>query len=157
MIIAAFAGVGKTTLAKMHPDRFTDFVCMPYKYYLPGTNDEGEANKANFDLEMREEWPYNYTEAIMEALKGKKTLLIPTVMHVLFLLEMKDIPYTLCYPRRDAKEVYRQRYIARGNTEDFLSVFIDGWDEFMGFLETNTYATNIVLEANQFLSDVINV
>lgn len=55
MIIAAFAGVGKTTLSKMYPDRFIDFVSMPYKYNLPNTNDEREANKANFALEMRED------------------------------------------------------------------------------------------------------
>lgn len=90
-------------------------------------------------------------------MKGEKILLIPPVMYVLFLLEMEGIPYTLCYPRREAKESYRQRYIARGNTEDFLSVFIDGWDKFMDFLEWNTYANHIVLDANQFLSDVVEV
>ena len=32
MIIATHAGTGKTTLARMYPDRVIDLVCMPYKY-----------------------------------------------------------------------------------------------------------------------------
>ena len=34
MIIAAFAGTGKTTMAKLYPQTAIDFVCMPYKYEL---------------------------------------------------------------------------------------------------------------------------
>jgi adenylate kinase len=30
IIIAAYAGTGKTTLANAYPQKFTDFVCMPY-------------------------------------------------------------------------------------------------------------------------------
>jgi hypothetical protein len=32
LIIAAYAGTGKTTLAKKRPDEFVDFICMPYKF-----------------------------------------------------------------------------------------------------------------------------
>jgi len=34
MIIAAFAGTGKTTMAKLYPQTAIDFVCMPYKYEI---------------------------------------------------------------------------------------------------------------------------
>lgn len=154
MIIAAHAGTGKTTLARMFPEKMVDFVCMPYKYYLPENNDYDETNKANSDLVMREDWPFNYIDAIKDALKSGNTLLIPPAWNVLIHLEMEKLPYILCYPRRDAKEIYRQRYIKRGNSEEFLSIFIGGWDNFIDALESDTYGRHIILEPHQFLSDV---
>jgi hypothetical protein len=155
MIVAAHAGTGKTTLASMFPDQVTDLVCMPYKYYLPENGEDTESVKADPDLTMREEWPLNYVSAIKEALEGGKILLIPPAWNVLIRLEMERIPYILCYPRRDAKEVYRQRYITRGNSEAFLSIFIDGWDKFMDTMEADTYGRHIVLEPHEFLGDVL--
>jgi hypothetical protein len=157
MIIAAHAGTGKTTLARMFPETVTDFVCMPYKYYLPETVEYDEANKANPNLVMHDDWPFNYIDAIKNVQNDNKFLLIPPVWVVLFHLQMDKIPYLLCYPRRDAKEIYRQRYIERGNSEDFLSIFIDGWDNFMDAFEADTYGQHIVLEPHQFLSDVLSV
>jgi len=63
MIIAAYAGTGKTTLAKTWPHRFVDFVCMPYKYLLEQNNNCAESCKANPNNIMRDEWPYNYVMA----------------------------------------------------------------------------------------------
>ena len=154
MIIAAFAGVGKTKLATMYPDAFVDFVCMPYKYYLEPDGDSSESGKGNLDNIMQEDWPQNYIEAIKSALLTDKTLLIPSDSRVLALLDLERIPYTLCYPQRDAKEAYRQRFIERGNTEDFISIFIDGWDYFFNALEKAGTESRIVLEPHQFLSDV---
>jgi hypothetical protein len=158
MIIAAFAGAGKTTFAAMYPDLFTDFECMPYKYYLP--EQEGEVDetcKANFDNVMRDEWPHNYVEAIKKTLEDddEKILIIPSDSWVLRLLREENIEYSLCYPVREAKEVYRQRYIDRGNTEDFLYVFIDGWERFMDKLESDPTIYRYVMEPHQYLSDVI--
>jgi hypothetical protein len=113
------------------------------------------AGKGNLDNLMREDWPYNYVKAIKMALCRKKTLLIPSDGQVMALLRQENIPYTLCYPRRDAKDDYRRRFMARGNTEDFLSIFIDGWDRFLDNLERVEAEARIVLEPNQFLSDLI--
>ena len=155
MIIAAHAGTGKTTLARMFPEKIIDFVCMPYKYYLPENNEYDESMKANPDLVMRDFWVFDYVDAIKEELKHGKTLLIPPALNVLLHLEMERVPYLLCYPKREAKEVYRQRYIARGNSEEFLSIFIDGWDKFIDAMEADTYGQHIILEPHQFLSDVL--
>ena len=168
MIVAGFAGVGKSTFAEMYPCSVFDFVAMPYKYYLkPITPDfDPEASKANYD-DMREEWPDNYVEALKNfmydatlisedsGLSYKKIFLIPSDRLVLNMLRADGIPYTLVYPEYGAKDVYRQRYIDRGNTEDFLSVFIDGWDYFMTDLAADTYGQHIVLKSYEFLSDVL--
>ena len=161
-IMACFAGVGKTTLAEQCPEMFIDLVCMPYKYYLTESGEEfiqseAEASKANFDNIMQEDWPDNYVEAIKKAMCDDKILLIPSVRYVLARLREENIPYYLCYPQRDAKEIYRMRYISRGNSEDFLYIFIDGWDRFMDALEGDTYGCHIILQPHQFLADVVEL
>jgi hypothetical protein len=75
---------------------------------------------------------------------------------VLALLRREEISYCLCYPERSAKDEYLKRYIARGNQEPFIEVFIGLWDRFIGGLEQDDYANkHIVLKAGQFLGDVI--
>jgi len=155
-IIAAHAGTGKTTLAKAHPERYVDFVAMPYKYYLPdGDIDNTERHKADFNLEMKEEWPQNYIDAILHELElHDKILLIPSAGNVLQCLATAGIAYFLCYPRRELKDEYRKRYELRGNSEDFLFIFVDGWDGFMDSLEADMYGEHIVLGESVYLSDV---
>jgi hypothetical protein len=159
-IIACHAGVSKTTLAKQHPEKFDDFVCMPYKYCLPEKFDEAENElcKANFELELCCDYPHNYFEAIEKTLaESDKTLLVPADWRLLALLAEANIPYLLCYPENTetAKEAYRKRYTDRGNTEDFIDIFIGGWDNFMYFLENDRYGCHIDLKPEQYLSDVI--
>jgi hypothetical protein len=153
MIIAAYAGTGKTTMAKLYPQSVVDFVCMPYKYELEWDDRCGEDGKANPDNILREDWPYNYVSAVKLAVNEGKLLLIPSDLFVLALLERENIPYTLCYPQRSAKEVYRRRFIDRGNTEEFIEIFIDGWDQRIAALEQDTCGCHLVLRPDQFLSD----
>lgn len=157
MIIAAYAGCGKTTFTEICGEAI-DLHCLPYKYYLDDNNNRGEAGKADPYNEMRPEWPFNYVEAIENVMnKNKyKFILIPSDFRVLSLLNKKQIPYTLVYPHRDCREEYRQRYIARGNTENFLEIFIGNWDWFIDNLKAYSHCKHIVLESNQFLADVID-
>ena len=156
VIISAYAGTGKTTLANMYPDKYVDFVLMPYKYELEEDGNNDESGKANPDNILRPDWPYNYLAAIREAMREGKHLFIPTDHLVLIHLHAKNIPYVLCYPERDAKEVYRQRYINRGNSENFIDIFADHWDNWMDFFAEDTYGCHIVLRPDEFLSDAID-
>lgn len=159
MIVAAHAGTGKTTFAKLYPDIVIDFVAMPYKYYLRDSdNPEPEKSKASYSiLDMQLDWPENYFEAIKKILGEQKIVLIPPVMPVLTLLGQEQIPYVLCYPERGAKEVYRKRYADRGNTDEFLSIFVDDWDFFLDSFENDTHGKHIVMQPHQYLSDVIDI
>ena len=160
-IIAAHAGTGKSTLAKKFPERFVDFVCMPYKYHLPEQFDENdnESCKASPEHELNFDYPDNYYDAIIsEFNKHNKTLIVPPDWRLLMLFNSKDIPYILCYPENteEAKNVYRERYINRGNSEHFLEIFIDGWENFMEFFETDRFGHKIVLKPQQYLTDVLD-
>ena len=154
IIIAAYAGTGKTTTAALYPQTVADFVCMPYKYALEGDG-AGEAGKANPNNVMRDDWPRNYVNAIQAAMTESRVLLIPTDLFVLELLRREGVPYWLVYPRREAKDVYHKRFLERGNTEDFIDVFIGRWNSFLHALEQDTYGQHIVLKPHQFLSDVL--
>ena len=155
MIIAAYAGTGKTTLANMYPERFADFVLMPYKYELEEDKDCGDAGKANSDNFQRPDWPYNYIAAIQEAMHDGKHLLIPTDYLTLAHLQAKNIPYVLCYPEREAKEIYRRRYMDRGNNENFIDIFAEHWDNWIDMFEQDNHGHHVVLRSNEYLSDVI--
>jgi hypothetical protein len=154
MVIAAYAGTGKTTLAKHRPNEFVDFVCMPYKYELPEHGGAGEAGKANPDHVLRDDWPYNYADAIQMAAHAGKHLLIPSDLSVLMLLQIKGAPYTICYPQRSAKDEYLRRYRARGNTQAFMDIFIGRWDRFLDALERDLFGRHVVLRPHEYLADV---
>lgn len=157
-IIAAFSGVGKSYYCKQNP-KAVDFVVMPYKYsnfYEVAVKAEGESIKAHGDLLLRENWQNVYFDALMEAYRREpdKVFVIPTVDYVLFRLKVQGIPFLLVYPHRDLKEVYRQRYIDRGNTQEFLDVFIGDWDNWMDTLRSHG-GTHMELLKDVYLSDVL--
>ncbi|HHU17130.1 MAG TPA: hypothetical protein GXZ70_02725 [Clostridiales bacterium] len=156
MIIAGFSGIGKTFFCN-HVEGAKDFVCMPYKYLLPeiGSGEiEHEKLKADLSLEMNPEYPNNYINAILENMDKYKYLVIPSDSRVLAGLKDKHVPYILCFPEQKAKEEYRKRYLQRGNTEEFLDIFIGGWDYFMNSLRQDTYGARIVLDKGEYLLDV---
>jgi len=121
---------------------------------LPEDGDESEAGKANPDNVIRDGWPYNYVAAIEAEMKGGKHLIIPSDIFVLTLLRAKNIPYILCYPERSAKEEYRRRFTKRGNTQEFIDIFIGRWDRFIDSFEQDDYGKHLVLEPAAYLSDV---
>ncbi|MDR0306546.1 MAG: hypothetical protein LBI42_06885 [Chitinispirillales bacterium] len=128
-----------------------------YKYHLDPDCNEGEieAGKANPDNTMRMDYPENYVEAIKTVLNEENVILIPPDLSVLRLLRKDKIPYTLCYPKRDAKEIYRKRFINRGNTENFIDIFIGCWDNFFDSLEKDTHGKHVVMRPHKFLSDIL--
>ena len=40
--------------------------------------------------------------------------------------------YRVVYPEKNQKEIYRQRYIERGNTQEFIDTQMEHWDEWVG-------------------------
>ena len=157
MIIAAYAGAGKTHFASLYPEVVIDLLCMPYKYKLTNDMLYDESSKANPENILNDDWPFNYISAIKDNLNSDKLLLIPSDLLILELLKEEKIPYYLCYPQRDAKEIYRTRYINRGNTAEFIDIFIGKWDKFMDCFEKDVYGQHIILQPNQFMNNVIDV
>lgn len=129
---------------------------MPYKYFLPNIEcspQESERVKANQSLEMNLEYPQNYINAIFENMNKYKYFVIPADSRVLKGIEDQKIPYTLCYPEVNAKEEYRKRYLQRGNSDDFIDIFIGNWDHFMESIRKDKYGIHVVLNEKEYLLD----
>ena len=151
VVIAGFAGVGKTSAARALGECAIDFTAAPYKYLLDGkppAPEEREALKATYGVgDMNPEWPGNYAEKLVELYTSRRYryILIPPEPHALRALELNSIPCVLVYPRRDLREEYLQRFTERGNGEEFIDVFIGRWDEWMDALRSRKPALAIEL------------
>lgn len=157
MIVACYAGVGKSTFAIQYPEETLDLYSMPFKWVLPEAAGKGEfeAVKASPYLLRDPGFPDNYVAAILEAEQDYKYVLIPTIRSVLEeLYETCSVPYVICYPNPALKEEYRDRYLTRGNTQDFLDIFTEQWDERVGSLMEDKNGVHIQLESGMFLTDV---
>ena len=165
MIYAAYAGTGKSTFCHEHPEAI-DLICMPFKYINLSEVSEGidsgrkgEQIKASQDLHLRESWVLYYYWAIKRLLYycPEQPIVIPTIGRILDFLETDHIPYTIIYPDKGLKDEYEMRYRNRGNTDEFLDVFIGRWDAWIECLEqrNSALAKHIVLQKGQYVSDVV--
>lgn len=155
MIIAAYAGVGKSYFCK-YIKNSVDLHVMPYKWILPSVFDENEAEtiKAAPYLIHHPAYIQSYVLAILEANLKYDYVIIPSDITVLKELKNLNIPFVLCYPDLSLKDTYQQRYIKRGNTRDFINIFIGQWDERILDLMDYSCDHHIVLQEDEYLLDI---
>lgn len=143
MIIACYAGVGKSTFASMYPEETLDLFSMPYKWILPekdGKEGEFENVKAVPYLLLNPAFPESYLRVVLEKEAQYRYVLIPTIPSVLRMLrEDCGIPYILCYPQISLRAEYEKRYRQRGNSDSIMDIFIEQWDERISSLMEDTY------------------
>lgn len=158
MIIAAYAGCGKTTFAKKYEDICIEVASMPYARILPINREE---TTENFEREKAAPYhinnplfPYNVAEEVLKMEENYPYVIIPTVQSLIKILQEEfDKQVVLCYPKDGLEEEYRERYLARGNTEEFCEIFVNNMSEFLEGLKKNKKAVHIVLNSDEFLMD----
>lgn len=157
MIIAAFAGTGKTYLSTIEPS-VVDLTVMPYKYIMPEeAASEAEAEKGAEYLIKNPEYPENYILAVLQTELTHKYVIIPTDMRILdILIEQYGRKAVLVHPVASLKEEYRERYKTRGNSNDFLETFYDNRDRMMKQISSYEKCEHIVLDSGMYLSDVFS-
>ena len=161
IIVAAYSGTGKTHLYRQFPREIIDLTIFPYKYIVDDkdSNISKEAIKAAHNYEMKFEWPYNYVDAIEKIIQHnkKKIILVPSCIRVIFALKYREIPFILAYPEEQARDIYKERFLKRGNAEPFIEVFIGGWDNFMNTLKHFRHDNKVILKPEEYLSDIPQV
>ena len=158
MIIAAYAGTGKTTFAKKESSA-VDLPSMPYSWILPEPGDrndnELEGEKGALYHLRNPLFPDNYIVVILKAERTNDYVLIPTSNEVVRRLQEEyGRKVLLCYPTDDLRAEYRERFLQRGNSESFLELFVECWDGFLGPIKENKDGVHIPLGSGMYLTDL---
>ncbi len=136
IIVSGFSNIGKSSLLQHKDIKSIDFDTHYFKKV--------------------ENWEKIYVECVLALKEVYDYVLITTHGVMLEELNNRNIDYYLVYPNKDLKEEYRQRAINRNSNEDFVNGFFSSWDEHIHDCEKNKHAKKIILESNQYLSDVID-
>lgn len=161
MIIAGFAGAGKTYFCKNNRNAI-DFIVMPFKYsnfYEVSKNLlEEEDIKAHEDLEFVIGWDEYYYFALRDTMQrfSDETIVIPTVASILERLRKDEIPVTVIYPNIEDKKEYEKRYRNRGNSDAFMEIFLERWKKWISAIQKMEPEQAIQLSTDEYLSDVID-
>lgn len=100
-------------------------------------------------------WINIYVECVLALKEKYDYVLITTYGEILNELNKRNIEYYLVYPKRELKEEYRNRAIKRGSDKDFIEGFFSRWDTHIDDCIKNKNKNKIVLNENEYLSDVI--
>lgn len=100
-------------------------------------------------------WVEIYIECALALREKYDYVLITTHGDVLHKLNKRGIKYYLVYPKKELKDEYRERAIKRGSSEDFIEGFFSRWDTHIDDCIKNKNENKIVLNTNEYLSDII--
>ncbi len=153
LVIAGFAGIGKTTLAKKYSN-VIDIESSPYKYdYSMYNNIDYEKLKGNKERIKNTDFPQNYIDAINKAKQKYDVVLVWLCDEAIGIYKKFGIEFVVCYPNIEAFEGYKQRYISRGNPPTWIDSVVSYYDEFViNNLEKFNYG-KIILSKGETLED----
>lgn len=155
MVIAGFAGIGKTTLAEKYSN-VADIESSPYKRdysWLGSYNTEQVKGKEWRTLNKN--FPKNYIEAIKKAQEELDLVLVR--IHPEEALPQYDkygIDYTLCFPSKEALSEYENRFRERWNNETYIRKVIDSYDKRYEQFKSNPHK-KIELSIWETLEDIL--
>ena len=149
IIIAGFAGVGKSVLAKKYTN-VVDLEIMDFKWDYNKSFENAEEKKGYREKSRKKDWPKNYFDAIISASIKYDIILISTDDEILDFLEEKEVDYVLAFPKSECKEEYLERYRKRGNTREFISRVDETFEELLIKLNSND-KKKLILNSNETL------
>lgn len=155
MIIAGFAGIGKTTLAKKYKN-VMDLESSPYKWdYSNLKKIDYEKMKGNLNRKPNPNFPENYINAIKQALKNFDIVCVwLNFENALPHYDENNINYIVCYSTKEAFEDYKKLYIERGNSEDWINRVCNHYYNVFSKLE-ELNKPKIILNKGETLEDAL--
>ena len=158
IIISAFPGSGKTTFAKKFKGRVLDLESSDFKW-------KGDTD---VDKVLNQDFPRNYIDTIIDAVKSEKYGAIIVSNEFLNFEESKELSDMVeniiaIYPLNDKetgdsrdeyyndeiKNEFLNRYKTMGNPDSFIKFISDNWDKLISDMENSTIPTkHITLQGN---------
>lgn len=128
-IICGFAGIGKSTLMKMSD--WVDLESTPFA--------------KNWDI---------YSDVAIHMAKNGHRVMLSCHKELRDILLEKGADFEVIIQRIEDKKEYLRRYAERGNTEQFIKLFEDKWEDFINEILADSDKMNVVvLGKNEYLSD----
>lgn len=151
MIVSAFAGVGKTTLAQKYGKDVIDLESGDFRWL----NNDGTEQSKGSQRVQNPRFPINYLEAIKAANQKYKVVLISQHEVIRKCLDAVKLDYILAYPDISMKEEFIERYRKRGNNENFIRLISTDWEKWIQALDSVQTHSKIVLQKGQYLTDFV--
>lgn len=152
MIVSAFAGVGKTTLAKKYEKDVIDLESGNFKWIENGNTEE---TKGDNKRTLNPRFPINYLEAIKKANSQYKVVLISQHDVIRKCLDAVKLDYIIVYPDITMKQEFIDRYKNRGNNDNFVNLISTKWENWITDLNNIHNHKKIILKSGQYLEDYI--
>lgn len=155
MIISGFAGVGKTTLAKEYPN-IVDLESSDFKWIYKNIETERidkEKRKGTTERTPNPLWPLNYVREIINKTKTYDIILISQDKDMRDCLKENGCEYFVCFPEKECKQEFIDRYISRGNNENFITLVSNNFDNWIDALATEE--RKIIMQPGEYLEDTL--
>ena len=150
-IIYGFPCVGKTTMCEKYKNCI-DLESSNFQYILTEEQKKLsiEARKGLKDRVLNPEWPENYLNAILDAVKKYDYVFV--AHQGIIECAKRNIPYWRVYPNINCKDEYVKRMIGRGNQGDFISNITKNFEKFVkGCIEDKHCQRHIELQKGETL------
>ena len=156
IIICGWAGIGKSTLQKKYKNAI-DLESITYKWdydkkLLKQFNHE--QLKALKTRKINPNWPANYLSDINKSIKQYDIILVAYSRYIIDLLVKNNYDFYLCYPDYQFKDEYIERYLTRGNNENYLNTIKTEFETEFNYLSSLPFKKLNIFKG-EFLEDVL--
>ncbi len=152
LIIAGFAGIGKTYLATKY-DSVLDLESSKFVYdYSNVSPKDYEKMKGNKNRTPNKDFPNNYIQAIKNNMLKYKVIFVWLKPEMLQLYDENGIDYSICYPSKSAFQEYKKRYEQRGNSAEWINKVINVYDTFTSIFSLSP-KNKIILNEDEYIED----
>lgn len=154
-VVSAFAGLGKTHLAKNN-DKFIDLESSDFQWLENDKYGDKESSKGNTEKIKNPSFPNNYVEEMKRLVAEGKIPLIAAQPEVIEAASKAGLYIFMAYPALDSKEDILKRYKDRGNAEGFINLMKSNFEKFVESMKSNMYAVaSFEVSKGDFLSEYL--
>ena len=128
---------------------------------FPGTGKTHICKHTKLKATEVEFWQYEsqtqYIQDVKALIGEVDFVFLSTEVEGLQLLHNEGLEIFLVYPQKNLRNEYLDRYIERDNPYDFIGTMMKFWNTTIEKLQELKYCKHLVLEKNQYLSDILHL